>query len=194
MTALRATRYAKAKESELALRNLAKKLEETLEERDIKMRGTLHLKVRRKIDAIAKMRCAGLKDSQIAHVLQITQSTLSRIAALPEYQEKEQAIFTGIQTKFDEALSENIAGMRKYFAIGVPVAMQQVLDTIVNQKADLKVRLEAAREILDRDPKRTFAKASPSSPIPAELPPDILDSRSKEANTLRATVTSKLVN
>lgn len=114
-------------------------------------------KVKIAMEQIARLRVAGIKDGVIAARLGYTQAGLSRIVALPEYQELEEAILTGVVSKMDEALSGNVKLMEKYFETTVPVALRTLFET-VTQRRDLRAAMSAASEILDRDPKGTFSK------------------------------------
>jgi len=110
-----------------------------------------------KIEQIARLRVAGIKDVRIAALVNLTNSGLQRILATPDYQEHEAAVLAGTITKMDEALAGRVNEMKQEFAVGVPAAMRALLET-VTQRRDLRARLAAASEILDRDPDRAFAK------------------------------------
>jgi hypothetical protein len=114
-------------------------------------------KVKIAMEQLARMRIAGIRDGVIAAKLGYTQAGLSRIVALPEYQELEEAILTGVVSKMDEALAGNVKAMQKYFETSVPVALRTLFDT-VSQRRDLRAAMSAATEILDRDPQGTFSK------------------------------------
>ncbi len=105
------------------------------------------------------MRVAGIKDNVIAASIGMTQSGLSRIVALPEYQDVEQAVLNGVVSKMDAALAGRADAMKDYFKQGVPVALRALVET-VTQSRDLRARLSAAAEILDRDPDKQFAKGT----------------------------------
>jgi len=105
------------------------------------------------------MRVAGVRDGVIAVKLQMTQSGLSRILALPEYQEFEQAVLQGHVSKMDDLLAGKIKDMEAYFEKSVPVALRTLLETCT-QRRDLRAAMSAAGEILDRDPQGTFSKKS----------------------------------
>ena len=147
-----------------------------------------HTKVRLKIAQIARLRCQGIKDQQIMRGLGLTQSCLSRIVALPEYKLEEEAEFTGVISKLDGILASRTDALRAHFAVAVPAAMRALVDGVL-QKRDLKARLEAAKEILDRDPKRIFVKdairLSPDSP---HVPGELLANLGREADAIVAEV------
>lgn len=110
---------------------------------------------------IARMRVRGLADAVIASAVGLTPPGLSRIIALPEYKDLEQSILDGVCSQMDQALAGNAEAMRREFKVGVPLAMRALLDGVM-QRRDLKASMIAAREILDRDPDRVFAKQSDS--------------------------------
>lgn len=147
-----------------------------------------HLKVRLKIEQVSRLRCAGVKDSQIMQMLGISQGCLSRILRLAEYQSAEAAHLTGSLTKFDEVIALRTDVMKQYFASAIPASMRALVDTVL-QRRDLKARLEAAKEILDRDPKRTFVLAKDAVRLDAgadALPESVMEGLSKRAVTVGA--------
>jgi putative ribosome biogenesis GTPase RsgA len=111
------------------------------------------------IEQLARMRVAGIRDNIIAAKLGMTQSGLSRILALPEYRELEEAVLMGTVSKMDSALAGRADAMKDYLRQGVPVALRALVET-VSQTKDLRARLSAASELLDRDPDKTFAKGA----------------------------------
>jgi hypothetical protein len=114
-------------------------------------------KVKIAIEQIARMRVAGIRDGVIAAKLGLSQAGLSRILALPEYQDFEQAILQGVTSKMDDALAGRVKELEQYFEHSVPVALRTLFETCV-QRRDLRAAMSAASEILDRDPKGTFSK------------------------------------
>lgn len=116
-------------------------------------------KVKIIIEQLARMRVAGIRDNIIAAKLGMTQSGLSRILALPEYKELEEAVLMGTVSKMDQALAGRADAMKDYLRQGVPVALRALVET-VSQTKDLRARLSAASELLDRDPDRNFVKGA----------------------------------
>lgn len=57
----------------------------------------------------------------------------------------------------DEALAGRADALKEYAKQGVPVALRALLEAATQQR-DLRARISAASEILDRDPERLFAK------------------------------------
>lgn len=113
-----------------------------------------------KLNTIARLRLfSGMKDGPIATLCGMTQSGLSRLIALPEYQEIEQQQLAGGITKLDEAVAGKAEEMKKIFAPAIPAAMR-TLQEMVLQRRDLRAAVAASIEVLDRDPEHTFAKAN----------------------------------
>lgn len=155
----------------------------------------LHLKVRLKIEQIARLRADGVKDASILRILGITQSGLSRIIRLDEYKEIEEAVVQGKLTKMDELLANRTKTMQDFYAPAVPAAMRTLVEAVLNKKASLTDRMRAASEILDRDPRRAFVKnaARGGDAIngdASQLPADILASRTADANAIQQKLAS----
>lgn len=114
-------------------------------------------KVKILIEQIARYRVGGIRDGVIAAKLNISQSGLSRILSLPEYKDEEACVLSGTVSKMDEALAGRADALKEYAKQGVPVALRALLEAATQQR-DLRARISAASEILDRDPDRLFAK------------------------------------
>lgn len=113
-----------------------------------------------KLNQIARLRLfSGMKDGSVATLVGLSTSGLSRIIALPEYQEIERQLLDGGITKLDEAVAEKHEEMKKLFAPAVPAAMRTLVE-VVTQRRDLRAAVAASIEVLDRDPDRNFTKAS----------------------------------
>jgi hypothetical protein len=78
----------------------------------------------------------------------------------------------------DEALAGRADALKEYAKQGVPVALRALLEAATQQR-DLRARISAASEILDRDPDRTFAKgqvrSEPDAPAISEAALKALD-------------------
>jgi hypothetical protein len=111
-----------------------------------------------KLEQIARMRIAGIKDVRIAQILGLSTPGLARILTTPEYIDLEASLLEGHLSQMDEALAGRVKEMKQVYAVGVPAAIRTMLEG-VTQRRDLKAALFAAKEILDRDPERTFVKA-----------------------------------
>jgi len=149
-------------------------------------------KVLIKIEQIARLRVGGISDDKICAMLNITRSGLSRILTLADYKETEDAVLMGTVTKMDEALAGRAALIRQTFAVGVPAAMRALLET-VTQKRDLRARLEAAREFLDRDPDRTFTKDRTQVTPEVSLPDKVLESAEVDGEKVAAAIKQPVV-
>lgn len=148
-------------------------------------RPTIQSKTWLKIEQIARMRVAGISVTRMAMIFGVTEASITYVIGLPEYAELEQCILLGTTTKMDEALACRAAEMRKVFAVGVPAAMRALVET-VNQRRDLRSRMEAAKELLDRDPQRVFSKGSIAAGDGAfnvtPLPEALLNSVAEDSN------------
>lgn len=135
------------------------------------------------IEQIARMRVAGIRDGVIAAKIGLSQAGLSRILALPEYQDFEAATLQGLTSQMDQALAGRIAEMEKYFEQSVPVALRTLFEACV-QRRDLRTAMSAASEILDRDPKGTFSKRRVGLDSTAQntVPVEMLTHLEKEAD------------
>lgn len=151
-------------------------------------------KVNNKIAQIARLRVAGISDERICQMFGMTRSGLSRIVVLPEYVQEEESIMNGTISKMDEALAGRAEEMKKEFRVGVPAAMRALLET-VSQRRDLRARMAAAKELLDRDPDRTFTRqeANPGDNYSRpQIPTGVLDAVANEADKFGVSVTEKV--
>jgi hypothetical protein len=119
----------------------------------------VQIKTLSRLHRVARMTVAGMRDERIADAVGLTYAGLAQLKQRPEFKELVQEVLQGTITKYDEQLAGDIAALRSEFAVGVPVAMRTLLEA-VQQKKDLKASIEAAKEILDRDPNATFSKSS----------------------------------
>jgi len=111
------------------------------------------------IEQLARMRVAGIRDNIIAAKLNMSQGGLSRILALQEYQDVEAAVLSGTVSKMDAALAGRADALKDYCRQGVPVALRALVEACT-QSRDLRARISAAGELLDRDPDKLFAKGA----------------------------------
>lgn len=144
-------------------------------------------KVRMAIEQIARLRVAGIKDNIIAIRMGYSTAGLSRILALPEYQDFEEAVFQGHISKMDEALAGKLDDMKKYFETAVPQALSTLFETC-RQRRDLRAAMSAAAEILDRDPEGTFSKKKasldPTNPAAPSVSKEFLDGVTAHADAV----------
>lgn len=146
-----------------------------------------------KVAQIARLRTSGnIKDERICEMFGMTRSGLSRILATPEYQQEEEAVLNGTLSKMDEALAGRAEEMKKTFSVGVPAAMRALLETVAQRK-DLRARMEAAKEILDRDPERTFSRFRVAQGLPQNtaIPDAVLGATAETADSVAATIATK---
>lgn len=136
-----------------------------------------------KIPQIARWRIAGVTDIRIAALMQMTLSGLARILASQEYIEYEAALMNGHLGAMDEALAGKIKEIQGECRRAVPAALRALVDT-VTQRRDLKAALQAAKEILDRDPDRTLVNATEQETIAPGVPAEIINKAAEEANKI----------
>lgn len=142
-----------------------------------------YTKVQIKIPQIARWRVAGIKDTKIAELLHMSGPGLARILATPEYKEFEAAYLSGQLTEMDRRMAGRIDAIQQEMRCAVPAAMRCLVET-VTQKRDLKAALEAAKEILDRDPDRTLGKGKDAGVGDFRLPEGVLDAAADEGNKI----------
>ena len=135
-----------------------------------------------KIPQVCRWRVAGIKDIKIAELLNMTPGGLAQLLASQEYKDYEASFLNGHLSKMDEALAGKISEIRTNFQPLVPAAMRALVDA-VTQRKDLKASLEAAKEILDRDPDKTLVKNRESS-TSAALPEEVLNQAVTDGNAI----------
>ena len=148
-----------------------------------------------RLPQIARLRVAGHKDSIIAGCVGLTEAGLRRILALPEYKALEDAVLQGTISKMDLALAGRADALRQEFKVGVPLAMRTLLEA-VQQRRDLRASLDAAKEILDRDPDKVFTKTSrveASSSLAPTLTGETLAAISGGADKVATSLSSQTV-
>lgn len=149
------------------------------------------------IDQIARFRVGGIRDGVIAAKLNISQSGFSRIIALPEYKDVEECVLNGTVSKMDEALAGRADALKENFRFAVPVACRALLEAATQQR-DLRARIAAAKEILDRDPDKIFAtgvvRAEDNAPAVSEAALKALEESADKAAVAVSTANSTRVN
>jgi hypothetical protein len=135
------------------------------------------------------LRVAGnIPDGKIAEMFGLTQSGFSRIIATQEYKDAETSVLANTITKLDESLAGRADLIRDTYKVAVPAATRALLDAVL-QRRDLRASIAAATEILDRDPDRTYTKASRSvseGEAPAPPPEAVMASAASEASKIAA--------
>ncbi len=141
--------------------------------------------LRLRIQRVARMRVAGIKDQVIQIREGITAPAFQYLIKLPEYKEVEDALFDGAISAMDRAIAGNVETLRNEVRGAVPAALRTVIE-VANQRRDLKTALAASLELLDRDPDRVAQKSKLSeTPIDGvRLPDGVIDVVSKEADTV----------
>jgi hypothetical protein len=130
-----------------------------------------------------------MKDTRIAQILGMSYGGLSRILATDQYKQIEESVRIQLVGKMDGQLEKQRVSimekqMREQLAEAVPDALKFIIDTC-RQGSDLRARLAASKEVLDRDPKRLFIKASrnePASTTASNLPDQVLSNVRDEAD------------
>ncbi len=145
--------------------------------------GGVSSALRLRIQRVARMRVAGIKDQVIQLREGITPPAFHYLINLPEYKEVEEAIFDGTLSAMDRAIAGNVETLRNEVRGAVPAALRTVIE-VANQRRDLKTALAASLELLDRDPDRVAQRSKPSelSVDAVRLPDGVIDVVSKEAD------------
>lgn len=126
-----------------------------------------------------------LPDTRIADLVGLSPAGLSALMKQPEYLEMEEAAMAGRISDLDKQLAEDKEQLAKEFRYAVPTALKALVET-VQQRRDLRARIAAAKEILDRDPEAQFTGSSSvfgeSGSRPPELPAELVKSLAAEGN------------
>lgn len=151
-------------------------------------------RVRILVEQIARMRVGGIRDGVIAAKLGISQSGLSRILALQEYKDSEECVLMGTVSKMDAALAGRADELRAYARQGVPVALRALVEACT-QNRDLRARISAASELLDRDPDKNFVKgqAKLDANAPVGVSEQMLESVTASADKAATAQQAKVV-
>jgi hypothetical protein len=135
-----------------------------------------------KSEQIARMVVKGWPLTRIAVEMGMSYDGLIRITRQPEYLKIEEAVRLQVTGKMDARLDKRAQMEQEFEDDAVPEAMKVLLENL--KKRDLK----AALEVLDRDPKRQFAKGAKApttaTSIPT-LPQETLQSMAKNADSVR---------
>ena len=155
--------------------------------------GGLNSAIRLRIQRVARMRVAGIKDTVIQLREGITPPAFHYLINLPEYKEVEESLFDGAISAMDRAIAGNVETLRNEVRGAVPAALRTVIE-VANQRRDLKTALAASLELLDRDPDRVAQKSKPSE-VPIEgyrIPDNVIDVVSKEADKVSNEVNKRV--
>ena len=124
----------------------------------------------------------------------MTNSGLQRILRTSEYRDIEQCLLEGTLSKLDFQIAQNTTLLHKMIEPAVPAALQAMVDSVV-QRRDLRTALAAAKEILDRDPKRQFVSSKQPTAVQADaLPSALIEAISRDSDGVATAVSAKLKN
>jgi hypothetical protein len=140
-----------------------------------------------KCDQIARMVVKGMPKTRIAIEMGMSYDGLVRITRCPEYLVIEESVRNAVVGKMDQRLAKR-AAMEVEVEDHVPEAMRVLLDA-VTKKRDLR----AALEVLDRDPRRQFAKQRGDAPINPLQPGVAVASEALATAVREADITHKLI-
>jgi hypothetical protein len=119
----------------------------------------IHEKLRFKMEQVARYRVAGKKDAEIARLTGLTASGVARLVADEDYKMIAQDVQAGLLGKMDSALHQRADALELEINSAVPAALQCIIDTAKGiNNADLKTRMMASKEVLDRAPDSRFTK------------------------------------
>lgn len=119
----------------------------------------IHEKLRFKMEQVARYRVAGLKDAKIAQLTGLTASGVARLVADEDYKLIAQDVQAGLISKMDANLDQRADALELQLNDAVPAALQVIIDTAKGiNNADLKTRMMASKEVLDRAPDSRFTK------------------------------------
>ncbi len=107
-------------------------------------------KRRLKIERIARLTAAGYTDEEIGCALEITKVYVSMLRRTPEYIAILTEVNTGVISDLDSSLRKEILNVRAELLEMVPGAILALRDALYD-KTNPRMRLEAAKEILDRE-------------------------------------------
>jgi|SRR5271155_1879498 len=136
-----------------------------------------------KIPQIARWRIAGITDTKIAELINMSIPGLARILATDEYKQYEAALLNGHLTDMDRALAGKVSAIHQEIRSAVPAALRCLVDT-VTQRRDLKAALQAAKEILNRDPDHVLPEAVSGEGIAPGVPAEVLEAATLEGNRI----------
>ena len=101
----------------------------------------------------------GLSHEQIANQIGLTQSGLAQLKRTKAYQAKMLELATGVLSSYDEHIRQDIQNAHEELKTMVPMALMTLRSAVLSKNE--KIRLDAAREILDRE--GTLSKVSRTS-------------------------------
>jgi hypothetical protein len=126
-----------------------------------------------------------LSDVKIAERVGLSIAGLKALMQQPDYLEMEESAMAGRVSELQRKLADDTEALTKEFKYAVPAALEALVE-VVTQRRDLRARMAAAKEILDRDPTGQFVGAkktdSDTGRGAPSLPSDIVASLNTEGN------------
>lgn len=117
-----------------------------------------HQKFFMKMHEISRLSVAMVKDDQICYLVGITRARLSSIRVMPEFIEIQETEFNNHMSRMSGQIAQRGDVIRTTLSNEVPTALATIRDCMRGK--DLRVRLEAAKEWLDRE--GNFVKGRPN--------------------------------
>lgn len=128
-----------------------------------------------RMEHAARLEASGqFSNNEIARLLDVSLPTLHQMKAQPEYLAKRAELATGVVCDLDTGLRQDTENLRRELQDMLPSALRTLRNAVqrgaVNNAPvqDIKVGMEAAKEIMDRE--ATFSKVSKSEIRVREVP------------------------
>lgn len=128
-----------------------------------------------RMEHAARLEASGqFSNNEIARLLGVSLPTLHQIKAQPEYLAKRAELTTGVVTDLDSGLRQDAENIRREIQDMLPSALRTLRNAVqrgaINNAPiqDIKVGMDAAKEIMDRE--GTFSKVSKSEIKIKEVP------------------------
>lgn len=128
-----------------------------------------------RMEHAARLEASGqFSNNEIARLLKVSLVTLHQIKAQPDYLAKRAELSTGVVTDLDAGLRQDADNLRREIQDMLPSALRTLRNAVqrgaVNNAPiqDIKVGMDAAKEIMDRE--GTFQKVSKSEIKIKEVP------------------------
>lgn len=115
-----------------------------------KIAARMTVKRAMKIEKIVRLTNEGFKDDAIALMMGITITYVSMLRRTPEYLAIDAQVRTGVIARYDRHLLETIDAQQEELKEMLPESLN-VLRTILFDRSNPRLRLEAAKEIMDRE-------------------------------------------
>jgi hypothetical protein len=154
---------------------------------NISVKPKLHRSWRRHIrmEQAARLEASGqFSNNEIARILNIKVITLHQMKAQPEYLAKRAELATGVVVDLQDGLRTDAENLRREIQDMLPSALRTLRNAVQRGAvdnapvADLKVGMEAAKELLDRE--GTFQKVSKTEVKIKEIPNFAQNQRTEE--------------